>query len=130
MKRTTLSAVLLLGTAAVVAQTPSMVFTLSDGSTKSIPAQGLEITFSDTNLNATSPTQTLTLPLQELTQMELKDESGVTAPEIDPSSEVTVHTLSGILIGSFSSLSEAAKALPSGIYIVTDSHGTATKTAF
>ena len=46
-----------------------MVFTMSDGTTQSISADGLSLSFSDGSLTAVSGTNTLSIPLANLTKM-------------------------------------------------------------
>lgn len=63
------------------AQYDYLVFTLTDGTTKTVAASNLTISFSDGNLIATSGSETLaTLSLAQLTQMEFStdDPTGIT----------------------------------------------------
>ncbi|MBP5196127.1 MAG: hypothetical protein J6035_01805 [Bacteroidaceae bacterium] len=63
------------------AQYDYLVFTLTDGTTKTVAASNLTISFSDGNLIAASGSETLaTLSLAQLTQMEFStdDPTGIT----------------------------------------------------
>ncbi len=92
-----------------------LVFTQSDGSTKSISASDLNITFSDGNMIATSGSSTVTIALTSLTKMEFSN-SGETGIEsiktnftIDDATEI--HDMNGRRIPSGSALSR-------GVYII------------
>ncbi len=90
-------------------------FTQSDGSTKSISASDLSITFSDGNMIATSGSSTVTIALTSLTKMEFSN-SGETGIEsiktnftIDDATEI--YDMNGRRIPSGSALSR-------GVYII------------
>ena len=73
-----------------------MVFTLSDGTTQSITASGLSLSFADGSLTAQNGSKTLTLPLSNLKTMAFsKDsQSGVDAVTTDDGDE-EIYDLQG-----------------------------------
>lgn len=82
MKKILLTLLLFAGTLSLgAAQYDYLVFTLTDGTTKTVAAANLTISFSDGNLIAASGSETLaTLSLAQLTQMEFStdDPTGIT----------------------------------------------------
>lgn len=98
-----------------------LVFTLTDGSTKSITAEGLSLKFNNGNLTATNGTNTLTLSLTSLKKMEFSYDgtSGIETVErskgdIDSSSEI--YDLQGRRV--------TKDQMRKGIYIVKDKNRT------
>ena len=59
-----------------------MVFTMSDGTTQSISANGLSLSFSNGSLTAKSGTNTLTISLTNLTKMAFSTENDTAVTEI------------------------------------------------
>ena len=55
-----------------------LVFTLTDGTTQSITAQDLTLTFTGGNLTAQSGTESLTIPLTSLTKMAFSNDGSTT----------------------------------------------------
>ena len=94
-----------------------LVFTLTDGTTKAVTANGLTITFTDGNLVAASGGETLaTLPLSSLTQMEFSTDGttgieGINADTLITDSATAIYDMNGRQMPSGS-------ALPKGVYIV------------
>ncbi len=91
-----------------------LVFTLSDGSTQSISASDLSITFSDDNLVATSGSSKVTIALTSLTKMEFSNSStAVEAIEADVALDETteIYDMNGRRMTNGSSLTR-------GIYII------------
>ncbi len=92
-----------------------LVFTLSDGTTKSISSSSLNITFSDGNMTATSGSSTVTIALTSLTKMEFSNngETGIetikTNFTLDDATEI--YDMNGRRIPSGSALSR-------GVYII------------
>ena len=99
------------------AQYDYLVFTLTDGTTKTVAASNLTISFSDENLIAASGSETLaTLPLAQLTQMEFStdDPTGITTLSTNTltTDEATIiYDMNGRQI-------PAGTSLRSGMYIV------------
>ena len=66
-----------------------MVFTLTDGTTQSITASGLSLSFNDGNLKAVSGTNTLSIPLSNLKAMAFSQDgiTGIDATMTDDGTE-------------------------------------------
>lgn len=97
-----------------------LTFAKSDGTTMSVEAQGLKITFSDGNLVATQGGETTTIALTDLTKMYFSSEKtgieSIAAPAKD--ALYNVVSVSGVGVGQFRSTEEINSQLPRGIYIV------------
>jgi hypothetical protein len=108
---------------------PSLVFTLTDGTTRSITSAGLNLTFSDGNLTATSGSTTITIPLASLTKMEFSTESTTAVEDINADVTLDDHTevydLNGRLLanGQWSTVNGRLKP---GVYMI-KSNGKTTK---
>lgn len=94
-----------------------LVFTLTDGTTQSIAAAGLDITFSDGTLCATDGTNALNIPLTSLAKMEFAEEepTGIGIIRLDnltATQDVIVCDLAGRRMPQ-------GKQLPKGTYIMT-----------
>ncbi|EHG20963.1 hypothetical protein HMPREF9332_01912 [Alloprevotella rava F0323] len=140
MKRISILAAFLLLAVGAKAQTYSyLTFQQTDGTQKSLTANGLKITFSGNTLTATSAEGTTTLPLTDLTKMFFASEvSGVLNPtggqtlvtigegSISVSAPVgttiRVYTTGGRLLTNFrkrwSGTEEICSGLERGLYFV------------
>lgn len=140
MKRISILAAFLLLAVGAKAQTYSyLTFQQTDGTQKSLTANGLKITFSGNTLTATSAESTTTLPLTGLTKMFFASEvSGVLNPTggqtlvtIGESSisvlapvgtTIRVYTTGGRLLFNFrkrwSGTEEICSGLERGLYLV------------
>ena len=94
-----------------------LVFTLNDGTTQNIVAQGTSLTFSNGNLTATNGTNTLTIPLADLKKMVFSNEgtsgignAGNAKALTDNVSEI--YDLQGHKVGT------QLSTLKKGVYIV------------
>ena len=105
------------------AQYDYLVFTLTDGTTKTVAAANLTISFSDENLIAASDSETLaTLPLVSLTQMEFSNEGTtgiqtISVNQLVTDSNTTIYDLNG------RQMPQGAQ-LPKGVYILKNSNKT------
>ena len=117
----TLLAALTLGARA--AEYNYLVFTLNDGTTQSVSATDLNITFANGKLTATSGGNTVTIALSDLTKMEFSNEgtTGISTVSCDFSTtdDTEVYDLNGRRLPSNATLSR-------GIYII-KSNGKTTK---
>lgn len=103
-----------------------LVFTLSDGTTRSITATSLELTFGDGTLTATSGTESIVLPLTALTKMEFSNDgtSGIQPLTLhDTATAGDLYDLNGRRLGTGTLLNGQ---LPKGVYII-KSNGQSTK---
>ena len=94
-----------------------LVFTLTDGTTQSITAQDLTLTFTGGNLTAQSGTESLTIPLTSLTKMAFSNDgsttgiSTISSDGIQTDADAEVYDLNGRRIPSNTTLRR-------GIYII------------
>lgn len=94
-----------------------LVFTLTDGTTQSITATDLTLTFSEGSLKAVSGTSVLTIPLTSLATMAFSDDAGttgistVTAEGITTTDDAEVYDINGRRVPQGSTLQR-------GIYII------------
>ncbi|MDE6497355.1 MAG: hypothetical protein K2L21_01705 [Muribaculaceae bacterium] len=131
MRKSFIACLLLLSAAGVKAQNISLVFRSADGTEQAIETSGLEMVFDGGLLRATSATMSLSLPLSDLRSMEFSSiAAGVDAVHADNAAgPVDIYDPDGRCIGTAVSVSEAASALPAGIYIIKSSEGNARKIA-
>lgn len=98
-----------------------LILESNDGTTYSMSAMGLTLTFSDGNLVSSDGT---TVPLSSLTKMYFSETSGIsTVPSTSSDSRVTVYTISGIQTGTFNDMTSAVSNLSKGLYIIKQTDG-------
>lgn len=96
-----------------------MVFTLNDGSTQSIAAKELSMSFTGGNLTAKSGTSTLTIPLTDLKSMIFSNDeaSGIGQVDSKTTDNVTgIYNLQGHKV--------TKEHLRKGVYMVKTQNGT------
>ena len=93
----------------------------NDGTTTTMTANGLTLTFSDGQLYATNGTESWSLPLSGLSKMYFSNTDAISLPlsEIGEG-EVDIYSTSGISMGKYQSIDEARKHLKKGVYVVKD----------
>ena len=102
-----------------------LILESNDGTTYSMSAMGLTLTFSDGNLVSSDGT---TVPLSSLTKMYFSETSGIsTVPSTSSDSRVTVYTISGIQTGTFNDMTSAVSNLSKGLYIIKQTDGSIIK---
>lgn len=94
-----------------------LVFKSADGTSTSLNAVGLTITFKDGTLVADDGSATATYPLSTLASMSFSNTSGI-APVSVGDGPVWVFTLTGSCSGQFSSVEQARKHLQPGVYVI------------
>lgn len=111
-----LTLLLVLTTTLRAADYQYLVFTLTDGTTQSITATDLTLTFSDGTLTAKSGTFNLSLPLTDLSKMEFSNDSSTTGistlkADIKLDEQTEVYDLNGRRLPNSTQLQR-------GIYII------------
>ena len=97
----------------------------SDGTTTTMTANGLTITFADGQFHATNGTESWTLPLNSLSKMYFSNTDAISQSLSEAEEdEVTVYSTSGIAIGKFNSIEEAKSQLNKGVYVIRSSSRT------
>lgn len=98
---------------------PWLTFTLTDNSEVQVPSENLKMTYSDGELHLASATVDRTLPLASLKSMRFDSTpSGAAQLKADCGAKVEVYDSAGLPIGTVSSLEEAEKSMPHGLYII------------
>ena len=117
------SAALLLAAAASADTYPYLSFQRTDGTTLSVSAESLTLTFtgSGSTLVASNGSESHTLSVSDLAKMyfSANDETAISdVTAADGDTTLDVYTASGIHVGKFSSRSSLSGAVEPGIYLV------------
>jgi len=100
-----------------------LVFTSTSGTVTSFGVSNLTLTVSGSNLQVSNDDGTVNLVLTDLAAMQFSTSADtVTAIEnvLDGDAPVQVFSVSGVSMGSFGSLVEAAKSLNAGTYVISN----------
>ena len=100
-----------------------LVFTNTAGTTTAFGVNNLTMHVNGSNLQVTNDEGTVNLMLTELAAMQFSTSAdSITAIEnvLDADQPVQVFSISGISLGSFSSLVEAAQHLDAGVYVISN----------
>ena len=105
---------------------PYLVFTNTEGTTTAFSVSNLTMTVSGTELQVTNDDGTVSFKLAELSAMQFSSTETLTALEnvLKADEPVKVLTLTGMEIGSFDSLLDAARSLEKGVYVLTNGKNT------
>lgn len=107
---------------AVMAQAadyPYLVFTNTGGTTTVLGVTNMTLAVSGSNLSVTNADGTTTFVLTELANMQFSAD-GTTGIEnvLNGEQPVDIFSITGVSLGTFNSLTEGAKALPVGAYVI------------
>ena len=100
-----------------------LVFTNTSGTTTAFEVSNLTMTVSGSNLQVTNDKGTVNLVLTELAAMQFSTSAdSITAIEnvLDGDQPVQVFSVSGVSLGTFGSLVEAAQQLNAGAYVISN----------
>lgn len=103
---------------------PYLTFITADGTKTSLPASGLSLVISGSNLVATDGSTSKTFTLTDLSSMHFSTSSESSVTGIDAvgasatGEKVSVFTLNGVRMGTYDSVEAARNALPAGVYII------------
>ncbi len=105
---------------AQAADYPYLVFTNTAGTTTSLSVSNMTLTVNGSELSVTNAEGTLAFTLTDLAAMQFSKDGSVTAIEnvIDGEKSVDVYSVTGVGLGSYGSLYEAAGVLPTGAYVI------------
>ena len=108
---------------AVIAQAadyPYLVFTNTAGTQTALTVSNMTLSVNGSELSVTNAEGTQTFTLTELAAMQFSQDGSVTAIEnvLDGEKSVDVYSVTGVGLGSFSNLHEAAAVLPTGAYVI------------
>lgn len=99
---------------------PWLTFRMSDNTEISVPSQNLKIDYSDRVLHVSTSTVTTDISIDKVKSMQFTSSSSAIDNVLNDGEEGAMEffNVSGVKSGSFGSLEEARKALPSGVYII------------
>ena len=99
-----------------------LVFTNTGGSTTALSVTNMTLSVSGSNLVVTNQEGTVSFALTDLAAMQFSTDDTLTTLTnvLDADKPVQVFSLTGISLGRFGSLIEAAQTLQSGAYVITD----------
>ena len=108
---------------AVMAQAadyPYLVFTNTAGTTTALTVSNMTLSVNGSELTVTNAEGTQAFTLTDLAAMQFSKDGEVTAIEnvIDGEKAVDVYSVTGVGLGSFSNLHEAAGVLPKSAYVI------------
>ena len=108
---------------AVIAQAadyPYLVFTNTAGTQTALTVSNMTLSVNGSELTVTNAEGTQAFTLTELAAMQFSKDGSITAIEnvIDGEKAVEVYSVTGVGLGSYGSLYEAAGVLPTGPYVI------------
>ena len=105
---------------AQAADYPYLVFTNTAGTTTSLSVSNMTLTVNGSELSVTNAEGTQAFTLTDLAEMQFSKDGSVTAIEnvIDGEKAVEVYSVTGVGLGSYGSLYEAAGVLSTGAYVI------------
>ena len=106
-----------------------LIFTNTYGTLTAFTVSNLTLTVNGTNLQVTNDAGTVNLILTELAAMQFSTSAdSVTALEnvLNGDQPVQVFSVSGVSLGAFGSIMEAAKSLHAGAYVIKQGDNTQT----
>lgn len=102
-----------------------LTFKLSDSTELSVAAKDLSMNYSDGNLQITSGQVNQTLPVNTIKSMRFTTEAtGIESIIPAANQTASYFNMDGINVGTFKSIDDAQKVLPSGCYIGVNESGT------
>lgn len=105
---------------AQAADYPYLVFTNTAGTTTALTVSNMTLSVNGSELTVTNSEGTQAFTLTDLAAMQFSKDGEVTAIEnvIDGEKAVDVYSVTGVGLGSFSNLHEAAGVLRTGAYVI------------
>jgi len=105
-----------------------LVFTNTSGTTTALTVNNLSATVSGSTLVVTNDDGTVNFTLTDLASMQFSKTDTLTALEnvIHSDEAVMVFGITGVSLGSFSSMLQAAESLPVGAYVIKQGRNTQT----
>lgn len=118
LKQTILAAAMTLPVMSMAADYPWLTFRMADDTEISVSADNLAMNYKDGYLQLNSSSVDKAIPVDQIKSMKFTSYSAGIQDIIDAQADGEYYNLSGICVGRYSSVENARKALPSGIYIV------------
>ena len=100
----------------------NLVFTNQEGTTTAFAVSNLTLKVNNTDLQVTNNVGTVNFVLKELVSMEFSGDKTITSIEnaLNADDVVQVYSISGVSLGTYSSMVEAAKSLQTGTYVISN----------
>ena len=100
----------------------NLVFTNQEGTTTAFAVSNLTLKVNNTDLQVTNNVGTVNFVLKELASMEFSGDKTITSIEnvLNADDVVQVYSISGVSLGTYSSMLEAAKSLQTGTYVISN----------
>lgn len=100
----------------------NLVFTNQEGTTTAFEVSNLTLKVNNTDLQVTNNVGTVNFVLKELASMEFSGDKTITSIEnaLNADDVVQVYSISGVSLGTYSSMVEAAKSLQTGTYVISN----------
>lgn len=100
----------------------NLVFTNQEGTTTAFAVSNLTLKVNNTDLQVTNNVGTVNFVLKELASMEFSGDKTITSIEnvLNADDVVQVYSISGVSLGTYSSMVEAAKSLQTGTYVISN----------
>ena len=97
-----------------------LVFTNQSGATTAFSICNLTLEVNGTDLQVTNDEGTVTLILSELASMQFSVDKTITGVEniLHADAPVQVHSVTGVFMGTYNSMIDAAKCLNMGTYVI------------
>ena len=98
---------------------PYLLFQTTSGTVHAMAVEALSMTISNGQLVAANNEETQTFVLSDLTKMFFSESTtGIEEVFSAESGEVTVYSVTGACLGTYSNANEAVKTLHSGVYLL------------
>lgn len=98
-----------------------LVFVSTSGTTTSFALEDLTMHVEGTNLHVSNASATVDLVLTDLASMHFSNDGTLMLENVlNADTAVQVYSVTGVLLGSYSSLIEAARVLKSGVYVISN----------
>ena len=122
MKKTFLLLALCFAMATHASTYKYLVFTNQAGTTTAFAVGNLSLTVNGGNLQVTNDEGSVNLVLTELASMQFSAEKTITGVEnvLSADQTVQVYSMTGVLLGKYDSMIDAAKNLKAGTYVISD----------
>ena len=109
------------------AQYMTMKYDMKEGEPVYSGLSNLEIVFKDGNMIATWDSNSLTIPLEDLSSMQFSTTPASVEKLLADDVKIEVYNLDGAAYGSFVNLKEACRFLSEGIYVARTENGVTSK---
>lgn len=101
-----------------------MEFRFEDGTTRTLSADGLSITFSNGEIKVTNTAgENIEIAATSISSMQFTNDSAVDSLNLEEMNDFDIYSTSGLHLGKFVSIEAARNTLSNGVYMVKNSNG-------